>query len=504
MTETRPPAAPRPRADRLQRLCGVLAVVMIAGLVLGEVGRQVWPAAGQLDRLAALAAVLLALLRIGAVRGVARAFALAAVLVAASVALWHPEALPVIERALLQGTAFSAFLTALGLIRGPVRASQVIGRAAARLFASAAHLRRAAVTFGAEFLAILFNIGTIGMLSDVAQDHARAAQPARPQGQPARQNDALDPAPITLAAQRGTMLMTVWNPIGLGFAIVTSAIPGLNPVIFLGLAFATAMLLTGLSLLAGDGARPASATDLMQAADTSAPPPPTTPTKNGTKDTSAAGGGRALLAVLCAVAGLIAVTVLLHQLLSVSFLVAACIVVPALSFLWPLLEPAARPSEGRTAFDALSEASASMASEATIFLAATVIGAGVSLVLALTGADQLVLGGALPPLVFILGCLFLVPLAGAALIPHTIVMVIAAQLLGPGPIGTAHPFSLALALCLAWAYAVSASPISAVSIITGRCLGVSPARVAFSFNRAFTLSGLAAGALIVCLVHVLE
>ncbi len=464
---------PRTGALPLNRIAGGLAVVMIGALVAGQVGGRFLPGLGFLDWLAAAAAVMLALIRLPQVQRIARRFALGALVVAALVAILAPEALPAMQRALFQGTAFSAFLTTLGLIRAPVRASKVIGTAAARLFAYPARLRALAMTFGAQFLSVLFNIGTIGMMSDIAADHAARA---KAEGKP-----GIDPAPVTLAALRGTLMMTVWNPIGVGFAIVTSAIPGLDPVLFLALSFGAAMLVSAGGLLLDRGA--------------GAPDP---------EREAVPGGDRALAAILAAVAGLIAVTLGLHRALDVSFLTAACLVLPLLAVLWPRLEPAARGAGGQRPLDALSEASATMANEATIFLAAAVIGAGVSVALNALGVGALIESGALPALAVILGCLVLIPLAGAAMIPHSIVMVLAAQLFGSGPVGAAHPLALALALCFAWALAISASPISAMSIITGRVLGLLPARVTFGVNRAFTLYGLAAAAALVCLTYFLE
>lgn len=461
------------RGDVIARVAGLLAVVMIGALVVGQIGMRIAPGWGALNWVAAAAAVMLALIRLPHVQRIARIFAIAALGVAALVALAAPEALPAMTRALFQGTAFSAFLTTLGLIRAPVRASRVIGVAAARLFAYPARMRSAAMTFGAQFLSVLFNIGTIGMMSDIATDHAARA---RAEGKP-----GIDPAPVTLAALRGTILMTVWNPIGVGFAIVTSAIPGLDPVRFLALSFGAAMLVSAGSLLIG------------RTAATADP-----------ESTATVQGGRALAAILAAVAGLIAVTLALHRGLDISFLVAACLVLPLLAVLWPRIEPAARAPKGTSPLAALSEASAVMANEATIFLAAAVIGAGVSVALNALGIGALIESGALPALAIILGCLVLIPLAGALMIPHSIVMVMAAQLFGAGPVGAAHPFALALALCFAWALAISASPISAMSIITGRHLHMPPTRVTFAVNRAFTLYGLAASAALITLIYFLE
>ncbi|WP_143187068.1 hypothetical protein [Alloyangia pacifica] len=142
-------------------------------------------------------------------------FAVLGLGVAAAIALLMPQALPRVENALLQGAAFSAFLTSLDLIRGHVRASKILARATARIFAVPAQLQAAAMTYGAQMLAVLFIIGTIGMLPDIANSQAAGANPSG--------RAPLDADALTLTALRGTIMMTVWNPIGVGFAIVTSA-----------------------------------------------------------------------------------------------------------------------------------------------------------------------------------------------------------------------------------------------------------------------------------------
>jgi hypothetical protein len=471
-------AQTRPKyAGSLQDVSGVLAALMIGALVVGQLTDSFVPFAPYLTWIAALAAVSLALVRIGSIQPIAQIFAVGACLVAAAIVVLHPEAIPDMKRALFQGTAFSAFLTSLGLIRAPVRASHVIRVAAARLFAYPPKLQNAAMTFGAQALSVLFNIGTIGMMSDIASDHASRT--------PHVHRTTTNLTTVTLAALRGTIMMTVWNPIGVGFAIVTSAIPALDPVKFLGLSFLAAALVSfGGVIVFRSEAQEKSQIDH-----------PVEPSGSG---------DRALLAILVAVATMITLTLVLHRLLDVSFLVAACLVLPLLAALWPYFEPSIRTDAPRKPVDILGEASASMANEATIFLAAAVIGSGVTIVLSDFGLVEQIENGTLPMLAIILACLIFVPVAGALMIPHSIVMIMAAQLLGSGPVGQAHPYALALSLCLAWAMAISASPISAMSIITARSLGISPTRVTFTLNRGFTLYGLLVATVLITLTYILE
>lgn len=453
---------------------GVLSLVLLASLVAGRIGGAWLPGAGGLLTLSAITAIVLALVRLPRVSRIAQVFLAGAILATLTVAVFLPKALPAMQAALMQGTAFSAFLTALGLIRAPVRRSTLIARAAEGLFAHSARARVFAVSLGAQGISVLFNIGTIGMISDIARNHDAARKAAGKRG--------IDSRAMTLAALRGTLLMTVWSPIGLGFAIVTSAIPTLDPVRFFALAFG---IVAVLSLAAA----------LLDAAATPVPQGPRP------QDPAPEGAGRALALVLAAIAGLIALTLAAHRLLDVSFLIAACLVLPLLAALWPRLEPGLRGAGTDGALTRLSAASEGMATESTIFLAAAVIGAAVAAAAQAAGIDALIAGGQIPALGVILACLVVIPAVGAVMIPHTIVMIMAASLFGPGPVGADHPYALGLALLFAWALAIAASPISAMSIITGRELGVTPQRVTFALNLRFTLGLMAAAALVVGLVY---
>ncbi|PTW50614.1 hypothetical protein [Rhodovulum kholense] len=459
----------------LSRAAGSLSILLLSALIAGTLASGRLTGAGALLDIAAIAAVALALLRLDRVSRIARIFLAAAALSVALVAMALPEAMPAMRHALMQGTAFSAFLTALALIRAPVRGSKAIGRAAEALFAHTARVRILAVSLGAQAISVLFNIGTIGMISDIAADHdaRRAAEGRR----------RIDTGAMTLAALRGTLMMTVWSPIGLGFAIVTSSIPTLDPVLFLALALAAALTIAVSTALLDARKAPAPS---GQAAE--APPP---------------GSAAALVAVLAAVAGLVAVTILLHRLLDISFLVAACIVLPLLAVIWPRIERGLPRSGGGT-LARVSAASEGMATESTIFLAAAVIGAAVAQGAQAMGINALIERGSLPPLAVILACLLAIPAAGALMIPHSIVMVMAAQLFGASPVGAQHPYALGLALCLAWALAISASPISAMSIITGRQLNRPPHHVTFRVNRGFTLVAMSLALAMTALVYVVE
>ena len=421
---------------------GWVALLLLSALVLAQFGATVWPPIAALNLFAVAAAVVLAGMTLRHAAPVARVFALAALLIGLWLALTAPQDL---LAALRQATAFSAFLTALGMIRAPVRASNLIARASNALFAAPA----SALLLGAQALSVVFNIGTIGMMSDIARAHPSA-----------------DLRATTLAALRGTILMTVWNPLGIGFAIITSAINALEPLYFLALNLAAALALSlGVSLF--EPARPAA--------------PQASP--------------RALIGVMAAVAAVLAATFGLHLAFDVAFLVAACLVLPVIGLLWPWLEAGvARVSPP----EAVGAAARATTNESTIFFAAAVIGAGVLRVFAgVAFVPEVSLG-------WLLGLLIAIPLLAAFFVPHTVMILLAAQILGAGPLATAHPYALGLSLSLAWAFSIAASPISAMSILSARQLAIAPREIPFSLNSGFVLGGLCAAMLSVTLTYLFE
>jgi hypothetical protein len=137
----------------------------------------------------------------------------------------------IVERALYQGVGFSSFLSVLGMLRYAVGRSDIIRNAAEYLMSMPGRRRYQAVKVGSHLLSLLFNIGIISLLGQMV---AKATEGQDRQGE--RRS-------ILLAAMRGTVLMTIWSPLGVGFAIITQSIPNLAPTAFIIAAFATAAAL---------------------------------------------------------------------------------------------------------------------------------------------------------------------------------------------------------------------------------------------------------------------
>ncbi len=396
-----------------------------------------------------------------------RIFVSTALIVGPVAAMAFPRAIPELKTALAQGVAFAVLLSTIGMMRQAVRRSVVAAEAAAYLVSVPGRGRYAAIAIGSHFLSLLFNVGIIALIGEMLRgDRGRMSEPTHRH--------------LLLAGMRGTVLMTVWSPMGLGFAIVTTGIVGLDPVRFLILSFLAATLILGITCFVfGD---PRDEPD-----ETAEPAPaPADPRRRS---------ARPVLALLGVGALLLAATVLLHETLGASFTVATAAVIPVFALAWLAIEPV---DDGRRHVDHLGGMFAGLSDlrgESAIFLSANVIGAAISVALRAQPFWSALDTAGWPDWWTLAGCLLVLPIAGALMIPHSIFVVLIVQLFGHGAVAVGHPMSMALALTLGWAMAIAVSPISAMSLITGHLSGVPSHVVGFSWNARFvsTLLVLSAG-----------
>lgn len=404
----------------------------------------------------------------------ARFFSAGAVLAVLAVVWLKPEATGQMLAAMRQSTTFACLLAMLGVLRYPARRSRLVNRAALWLVSRKPRHAYTALSFGGHFLSLLFNVGILPLIGDMI----RKAGEGFGEGELGRE--------MMLGGMRGMSLMTIWSPMGLGFAIVTTSTVGLDPVMFLFLAFAAAMALLVVNCMT---------TEPVETKDN--------PQRDaGADDLSVA----PLLQILFACLLLMVATVLLHTVLSVSFVVATILVLPLFSAAWLVLETddgggplVATLNAGlRGIFATLSD----MRTEATFFAAATLIGAAMTIFIsAIPGWTRVANSGdfGLPILLL---CLIAIPATAAAAIPHTIVVVLVAQLFGHSPLGAAHPMALALTLTIGWSLAIAVSPISATTLITSAQAGVKSHVVGLVWNRRYVLIQTAFALLIVSSVYV--
>ena len=375
-----------------------------------------------------------------------------------------PDQLSNLTKALQQGAAFSCLLASLGLLRHPVRRSGTIRAGASYLLSFPSRKRYAAVNAGCHFLSLLFNVGIIPLLGDLlGKKKVEASEKAHDQS-------------LLLAAMRGAVLMTVWSPMGLGFAIVTTSIPALDPVVFVALAFTTAMLLMAVTCLTAKDAN--LSLPVRESAQPGLPPTP-------------------LVFVLMVCGGLLLAVIAVHHEFGWPFIAATVLVLPAFTAAWLTLENRGGnetlPETGRALLHCMGD----MRAESAIFLSANVIGAALVLCIRNQAVWHGLQSSATPMLAVLMACLAIVPLAGALLIPHSIFVVLTAQLFGDSPLGQQHPLALGLALTLGWAMAIAVSPISAMALTTGKLCDTRSHVVGFHWNRRFVATLFCLSALLV-------
>lgn len=420
--------------------------------------------------LAILAAVLATGLQFPFLTRMARIFCILAIIAFASAMVVLPHRLPEVLDALWQGVAFAALLSVLGCLRYPVRRSSQIASAAAYLVSVPMNRRYAAINVGSHFLSLLFNVGIIpliGSMLALGKDNTEA--------------EKLETRHLLLAGMRGTVLMTIWSPMGLGFAIVTTAIVGLDSTLFLICAFASAM---GILLVTCLVMSPA-----MNDAD------------SGSAGSDRRGSLGSVVAILTTSCGLLLATIVVHEFLSVSFTVATVIVLPVFSVIWVILDKGVPKQPLRARLTRLVGGIGDLRTEAAIFLSANVIGAVLSAFIREQPFWSAMQGAHYPALPVLILCLISVPLAGALFIPHSILVVLIAQLLGSSTLGVEHPVSLGLTLTLGWAMAIALSPISAMSLMTASLAGVRSHTVGLLWNLRFVTLLFGCSTTIICLAY---
>jgi len=403
----------------------------------------------------------------------ARVFFVLATLLGGLAIAFAPQTAPaLLGSALVQGTGFAALMMVLGLLRQPVRRAPTTLAATEYLLTFPPRRRFAALFAGAHFMSLMFNVGIIAMIGDLTQPRDGT-------------DVSRDPArrALVVAAMRGAALVSIWSPIGLGFAIVSAGLPAAEPLRLIGLAFAFSVIAVAIGarwpLLPEEARMPV----------------------NATASADLAGSGTALTATLAISAGLLGATWAIHVGLGVSFTIASVTVLPVFALVWLALE--SRHAE--IGFDArLGQALSALGdlrSESAIFLSANVIGAVLSMALQASPIWDVLVGNRFAGLPLALGCLVAVPTAAALYLPNSIVVVMGAQLLSQTPLGTEHPTALGLALCIGWGLAICVSPISAMTLITGRFCATDSRQIAHRWNLPYVSLLLLLGAAAISLAY---
>ncbi|WP_141246466.1 hypothetical protein [Actibacterium ureilyticum] len=427
----------------------LLQVALILLLIAGAVFDN-----PTLSALAAVLAVIWIVLQWPRLIPLARRFAGLAAICAALAMLAAPQVALRLMTALVQGTGFAGLMMVLGLLRQPVKRAVVTRQAAEHLLSFRSGYRYGGVLAGAQFMALVFNIGIIAMIGDVTQ----------PADGPDGRHDPARRA-MVVAAMRGAALVTIWSPMSLGFAIVTAGVPAIEPLQLVAVAFAfttVVVVLSGVWPLLPKEAR----------------------LSDNTPRGAELRAQTALFKVLGVSALLLVLTISLHRVLSLSFTLSAIVVLPVFAMVWLAFEPACGVGYAHRLRGALAGL-ADLRSESALFLSANIIGAVLSLAIQSSPLWPMLSNGGFASLPTLLLCLFAIPLAAALYLPNSIMVVLTAQVLGPTALGQSHPLALGLTLCIGWALAICVNPISAMNLIVARYCDVPASRVAHVWNLRF-------------------
>ncbi len=455
-------AAPVATAPR-ERLAAACMVVLVASTYL----RLMWPS----EALLMLACAALLGFMAAAWTSVGRqgrVFVVLGAVASGAAFLFSDLGVAVLAGAGAQSVQFATLLAALATLRLPMRRSRLIARAAACLVATGARRRYAALSFGSHLLSLIFSFGVVPMMGEMLR---RSGLDART-SPGARQ--------MLMAVIRGLSMTTAWSPMAISFAIVSTALPQMRPLAFMG-----AGLLAATLVLAGGCA-------LHRPLPLDRQPPADAPR----------GDVQSLFIILGMATALFGATLLLYQLSGLPFIMASATTLPCFSLLWLMLErdpaPAAGPGLPTRFFQVLTE----MRSETFIFSASTFIGqAIVAIVLANAGRAGTGWQGLLAPLPLALLCVWLIPAIAMLSIAPTIVVLLLAQAVAHSGFGTATPVTFACALTLGWSLAIGISPVSATLLIAGAITGVSPREIAFGWNLRYTLAASSAAGVFIALLY---
>lgn len=464
-----PPSAAQPDASALPWRDQFAQVALVV-LVTATFSRQFW----RTDALLLLASAAL-IVYVGAVwlrvSRQARVFVVVAVCACVLVFVSTDEAGRVLRDGFAQSVQFATLLAALATLRLPMRRSALITRAAAWLVACPPRGRHVAITFGSHLLSLMFSFGVVPMMGEMLH---RAGLDAR---------SSATARHMLIGVIRGLALTTAWSPMAISFAIVSTALPSLQP-----LAFVATGLIAAALLLGADCAlhRPANVADESPA-------------------TLGGGDARALVIILGMVVALFAATFSLYELSGWSFMMCAAVALPCFSLLWLLAmrrsgKEGVTPSRSSIAefFAVLTETR----SETFIFSASTFIGQSI-VALALAFVPAGAYGSGVSPLWMAVLCLWSIPLVAAVSIAPTIVVLMWAQAIAHTGMGAATPLTFALAMTLGWSLAICASPVSATLLITGSITGIAPREIALRWNLGFVVACSGAASLMLVALYAL-
>ncbi|MGO4852312.1 hypothetical protein [Phaeovulum sp. W22_SRMD_FR3] len=369
----------------------------------------------------------------------------------------------------LQKAAFiGAFFCALASLRSVAQRSTAIQEAGRFLARQPPGRRYLALTFGGQMFALVLNYGAIALLGGLARASAGTEQNAEIRQHRRRR--------MLLAIQRGFASTLPWSPLSFAIAITTALIPGTS--------WATVALpgmITSV-LMAGTG----------WALDTIFKPKLSVPAPSRQRPEGSWLLMSPLIILLGVILGSVAVLYLLTGIHVVGLVI---LIVPVVAALWAILQ--GRPDVSGTpglpgirswlkgyVFTELPE----VKGEVVLLMMAGYIGTlGAALlgpVLATFGVDL----SLLPTPVFLVLCVWLIPLAGQIGMNPILAVTLMAPLIPSAETLGVAPTAIVVAIAAGWALSGVTSPFTATTLLVGSFGEVSARHVGVVWNRGYFLT----------------
>ncbi|WP_417209728.1 hypothetical protein [Antarctobacter sp.] len=436
---------------------GPLFGVLILALVACQAGAEVTQATvfrfGVVGCLLGLVAVMLL-----TARAVGRIFLIVSAATTLTLIALEPGWQAAIWKALLTSGFFVAFFSALTALRNASGGSPSMERAGDYLARQPPGRRYLALTAGAQAFAVLLNYGAIQLLGTLAVNSAKS--------EPDETIRKIRIRRMLLAIHRGFASSLSWSPLSFSIAISVAVIPGTSwgSIAVPGLVTSAIILLTGWAV------------DTIFKPQVAGRRP---------QPTGSPGRWTALFPLLVLLALVLGLLVGLAYLLPIRVVGLVLMIVPAVSFVWVLLQPAAPGGLKKRFRSYVTEEIPGYRAEILLIATAGYIGSTASVLVAPhIGASGIDLT-ALPVWVLLLGLVWIMPVLGQLGANPILSMSLVGPLLPPAEILGISPVALAVALICGWTLTGITSPFTATNLLIGRFGGVRPIAVGWVWNRSY-------------------
>lgn len=360
-----------------------------------------------------------------------------------------------------------AFFCALASLRRVAQGSKAISYAGQFLAQQPPGRRYLALTFGGQMFALVLNYGAIALLGSLAV--ANAATEQNPEIQRHRTRRML------LAIQRGFTSTLPWSPLSFAVAITTALIPGTSWSMVAIPGMVTCLLMTGTGW----------------ALDTILKPKifGHTPTRTQPK------GNWFLMSPLVILLAVILISIaVLYLITDIHVVGLVILIVPVVAVLWAILQrcgdvetPGSHSLRGELKAYVFAELP-SVKDEVVLLMMAGYIGTvGAALlgpVLESLGVDL----SRLPTPVFLVLCVWIIPIAGQIGMNPILAVTLLAPLIPSAQVLGVSPAAIVVAITAGWALSGVTSPFTATTLLIGSFGKVSARHVGLVWNRGYFLT----------------